>query len=370
MKIRTSLTIRYTCVTAVLFLLFVAAAYYLSERARSDAFFRDLRSEAITKANLFLNNQVDAPTMQSIYLNNKQFIDEVEVAVYTPDFDIMYHDALQNDIVKETEAMISNIMNKREINFNVGKYQAVGLVYPFKGKDYVVTAAAYDRYGYDNRKMLWEWLLVFTLVAIFIMIVVGYFFAKSALAPIRDIVKEADDISASRIDKRLPVKNQNDELGELSETFNALLDRLESSFNSQKMFVSNVSHELRTPMAALITQLDITLMKERDPEQYKLAIGNALNDADRVVRLINGLLDLARSDYALDDINMKNIRVDELLIDAIDLVLKAHSEYHVELLFGQESDDDIVLTILANEYLLTIAEIERASCRERVYVLV
>ncbi len=355
MKIRTSLTIRYTCVTAVLFLLFVAAAYYLSERARSDAFFRDLRSEAITKANLFLNNQVDAPTMQSIYLNNKQFIDEVEVAVYTPDFDIMYHDALQNDIVKETEAMISDIMNKREINFNVGKYQAVGLVYPFKGKDYVVTAAAYDRYGYDNRKMLWEWLLVFTLVAIFIMIVVGYFFAKSALAPIRDIVKEADDISASRIDKRLPVKNQNDELGELSETFNALLDRLESSFNSQKMFVSNVSHELRTPMAALITQLDITLMKERDPEQYKLAIGNALNDADRVVRLINGLLDLARSDYAPDKINMKNIRVDELLIDAIDLVLKAHPEYHVELLFGQESDDDRVLTILANEYLLTIA---------------
>ena len=229
------------------------------------------------------------------------------------------------------------------------------MVYPFKGKDYVVTAAAYDRYGYDNRKMLWEWLLVFTLVAIFIMIVVGYFFAKSALAPIRDIVKEADDISASRIDKRLPVKNQNDELGELSETFNALLDRLESSFNSQKMFVSNVSHELRTPMAALITQLDITLMKERDPEQYKLAIGNALNDADRVVRLINGLLDLARSDYAPDKINMKNIRVDELLIDAIDLVLKAHPEYHVELLFGQESDDDRVLTILANEYLLTIA---------------
>ena len=77
MKIRTSLTIRYTCVTAVLFLLFVAAAYYLSERARSDAFFRDLRSTAITKANLFLINPVDDPTIQSIYLNNKQFIDEV-----------------------------------------------------------------------------------------------------------------------------------------------------------------------------------------------------------------------------------------------------------------------------------------------------
>lgn len=355
MKIRTSLTIRYTCVTAVLFLLFVAAAYYLSERARSDAFYRDLRSEAITKANLFLNNKVDAHTMQSIYLNNKQFIDEVEVAVYTPGFDILYHDALQNDIVKENEKMISDILRKREIDFKIGKYQAVGIVYPFKGKDYIITAAAYDRYGYDNRRMLWEWLLVFTVVALLIVVVVGYFFARSSLAPIRDIVKEAEDISASRIDKRLPVRNRNDELGELSETFNALLDRLERSFTAQKMFVSNVSHELRTPMAALITQLDISLMKERQVNEYKSAISNARNDADRVVRLINGLLDLAKSDYAPDQIKMNDVRLDELLIDAIDLVLKAHPGYHVELLFEQESDDDRVITVKANSYLLTLA---------------
>ena len=142
MKIKTSLSLLYTSVTAVLLLLFTASVFYLSERSRSDSFFRDLKSEAITKAHLFLNNQVDPQIMQSTYLNNKLFIDEVEVAVYTPDFEMLYHDALSNDIVKEDKDMIVKILNENEINFYVDDYQAVGLVYVFEGKNYVVTAVA------------------------------------------------------------------------------------------------------------------------------------------------------------------------------------------------------------------------------------
>ena len=62
--------------------------------------------------------------MQDIYLNNKEFINEVEVAIYTPDFKMLYHDAVQNDIIKENRQMISSILNKKEIEFYIGKYQA------------------------------------------------------------------------------------------------------------------------------------------------------------------------------------------------------------------------------------------------------
>ena len=144
MKIRTALTLRYTCITAAVFLVFITAIYYVSEHSRSNAFFRNLKSEAITKAHLFLNNQVDAETMQSIYLNNKKFIDEVEVAVYDTDFRMLYHDALQNDIIKETPEMIERILQKKEIDFYIEDYQGVGIIYTFEGKDYIVTAAAYD----------------------------------------------------------------------------------------------------------------------------------------------------------------------------------------------------------------------------------
>ena len=116
--------------------------YLVSEHIRSNTFFHNLKSEAVTKVHLFLQNQVDADIMQSIYLNNKEFINEVEVAVYTTDFHMLYHDAIDNDIVKENPEMIAQILQQKEIEFYIGKYQAVGMVYPFNGQTYIVTAAA------------------------------------------------------------------------------------------------------------------------------------------------------------------------------------------------------------------------------------
>ena len=318
MKIRTALTLKNTGATATVFLLCMLMIYFVSEHTRSTTFFHDLRGEAITKAHLFLQSQVDAQTMQSIYLNNKQFINEVEVAVYTTDFRMLYHDAIQNDIIKEDRAMINRILQEKEIEFYIGKYQGLGMLYSFQGKDYIVTAAAYDGYGYNNLYELQKTLSVLFIVGLTLLFIVGYLLARFSLKPIRDIVQEAETITSSQMDRRLPVKNEKDELGELSITFNALLNRLEASFNSQKMFVSNVSHEMRTPLAALIAELDLSLQKERSEQQYKEAIQHALQDARRMTKLIDGLLNLAKADYQKEQIKMQEIRLDELLLVSIE----------------------------------------------------
>ena len=219
MKIRSILTIKYAGITATIFLVFMATIYCVNEHLRSDSFYRSLRSEAITKAHLFLNNQVDVETMQSIYLNNRQFIDEVEVAVYTPDFRILYHDALHNDIIKETPGMIDEIVRKKEIDFRTGDYQGIGILYEFGGKNYVVTAAAYDRYGHINQVIMTRLLLLLSIGGLSVLVIVGYMLAKSSLAPIRSIVRKAEGITVTQIDERLPVKNEHDELGELALAF-------------------------------------------------------------------------------------------------------------------------------------------------------
>ena len=356
MKIRTALTLKNTGVTATVFLLCMAMIYLVSDHTRSKTFYHDLKSEAVTKAHLFLQNQVDARTMQSIYLNNKKFINEVEVAIYTTDFQMLYHDAIQNDIIKENREMIDRILREKEIEFYVDKYQGIGMLYSFGGKDYIVTAAAYDGYGYDNLFELRDTLLVLFVIGLSLLFVSGYILARASLKPIRDIVREAETITAHHIDRRLPVKNEKDELGALSTPFNALLERLEASFNSQKMFVSNVSHEMRTPLAALIAELDLALQKERTGEQYRKAMQNALQDAGRMNKLIDGLLNLAKADYQKEQIKMQEIRLDELLLDVREFILRAHPDYHIELLFEQEdADDDNLITVQGNLYLLNIA---------------
>ena len=160
MKIKTALTLKNTGVIAVVFLLCMTLIYLVSEHIRSNTFFHNLKSEAVTKVHLFLQNQVDADIMQSIYLNNKEFINEVEVAVYTTDFHMLYHDAIDNDIVKENPEMIAQILQQKEIEFYIGKYQAVGMVYPFNGQTYIVTAAAYDGYGHTNLLELQKTLVI------------------------------------------------------------------------------------------------------------------------------------------------------------------------------------------------------------------
>ena len=252
--------------------------------------------------------------------------------------------------------MIDRILREKEIEFYIGKYQGIGILYVLDGKQYIVTAAAYDGYGYQNLLELQKTLGILFVVGLSLLFVVGYFLARASLKPIRDIVRKAETITASHIDRRLPVKNEKDELGELSTTFNALLDRLEISFNSQRMFVSNASHELRTPLAALIAELDLALQKERTEEQYRNSIRHALDDARRMTKLIDGLLNLAKADYQKEQLKMEEIRLDELLLDTRNHLLKAHPDYHIELLFEQDdSDDDRQITVRGNLYLLNIA---------------
>ncbi len=233
MKIRTRLTLLYTSVVAVVYLLSLVIIYFVSEHTRSNEFYYDLKSEAITKAHLFLQNQVSASTMQSIYINNKRFINEVEVAVYTTDFEILYHDAIQNDIIKETHEMIDRIKAQREIRFYIDKYQGIGMIYRYKGHDYIVTAAAYDGYGTNNQEELAKTLAVIFVLGLTVLFFACYFLARNTLKHIRETVREVNAITGADSGKRLPVVYEKDELGELATAFNALLERLEKSFKDQ-----------------------------------------------------------------------------------------------------------------------------------------
>lgn len=300
--------------------------YLMSDHARHTAFRHTLRSEAITKANLFLEHLVDAETMQHIYLNNTQFINEVEVAVYTPDFEMLYHDAAQHDIVKETQQMIAEICQQGEMDLVVeAGYQAIGILYEdpilslSKGEEtipYIITAAAHDGYGEANMEALRHTLFIILIVSVVLMLVIGYILATMTIRPI------------------------------------------ERALNSQKMLVSNVSHELRTPLASIIGELDLAIQRQRTPEDYQQRISNALSDAHRMSGIIVGLLNMARAEYDKSQIKMEPIRIDELLMEVRENLLRANSSYNININYDDSllaDDADEALSLRANHYLLSLA---------------
>ncbi|NLU95510.1 ATP-binding protein [Chitinophaga sp. Ak27] len=355
MKIKIRLILLFLVLFGGLLLAFAVFIYISSARTRKDEYYEHLKREAITKANMLLDAKVSAGVLQLMYKNADNALFGEEVALYDTAFHLLYHDAVQIDKVKETKAMINDILQQSEIRFEQGRLQVVGLLFEHNGTHYVITAAAIDKYGLQ-RLQRFKYSLVFSFIGIIgLTIIAGYFFVGKALKPVADMVDKVEEITATNLDLRVPVQNEKDEIGELATTFNKMLDRLENSFDAQKQFVSNISHELRTPLATIVGELQIALTKDRSGQEYKEVILLALADARRLVKLSNGLLDLAKANYDQTEVSRRELRIDELLMDARSAVIKTAEDYKVDIRFEQEIEDDDFISVNGNEYLLKVA---------------
>ena len=124
----------------------------------------------------------------------------------------------------------------------------------------------------------------------------GYLLAGAALRPIEAMRRRAAEISASSLDERLPVPPANDEVARLGETLNEMLARLEDGLERERRFVTDASHELRTPLAMLRTELELALRRARSPEELEQSIRSAAAETDRLSRIAEDLLLLARAE--------------------------------------------------------------------------
>jgi heavy metal sensor kinase len=124
----------------------------------------------------------------------------------------------------------------------------------------------------------------------------GYLLARAALAPIDRLRCSTREITADRLDRRLPVPGPRDELGRLAATINEMIARLERSFAEVRRFTADASHELRTPLAAIRAEVEVALAGPAvTPEQERL-LGSVLEECARLTRLTEQLLALARED--------------------------------------------------------------------------
>jgi heavy metal sensor kinase len=124
----------------------------------------------------------------------------------------------------------------------------------------------------------------------------GYFLVGRMLTPLQHITQRARSISAENLDERLAVANPRDELGQLSTLLNDAFARLDESFNRLRCFTQDAAHELRTPLAVLRSVGEVGLQEPRDPFAYREIIGSMLEEVDRLARLVDGLLMLARAE--------------------------------------------------------------------------
>jgi two-component system, OmpR family, heavy metal sensor histidine kinase CusS len=159
----------------------------------------------------------------------------------------------------------------------------------------------------------------------------GYWLARQALRPIDRMAATAAEITSNRLDCRLEEAGAQDELGGLARTFNAMIERLQRSFEEVRRFTADAAHELRTPLAAMRTEAEVALRSPRSPERDGQVLENLLEEMERLTRLVSQLLFLCREDAGLGAGEVRPVRLDHLVGEVGEHMQVAAQEKGVDL---------------------------------------
>lgn len=185
------------------------------------------------------------------------------------------------------------------------------------------------------------------------------------LAPVEAIRTEAEAISGTALDRRVPEPTRRDEIGRLARTLNGMLSRLQDASRRQRQFVSDAAHELRTPVATVRVRVETALAARRDPD-WPLVAGDVLAETRRMERLIEQLLLLARVDAGKLQVTGAAVDLDEV-VDRVADRSRTHDGPQLDLSGvrpAQVLGDDVLL----EQVVHNLVDNARTHARSRVAV--
>jgi heavy metal sensor kinase len=189
-------------------------------------------------------------------------------------------------------------------------------------------------------------LLLSTPVILTLATVCGLWLGRRALAPVARITEDARAITEQNLSARLAVPDSRDELQQLSETLNAMLDRIEESFSRIKQFTADASHELRAPMTLIYTAAQYSLRRERSRDELLAGMQKIQRESERTTALIDDLLRLARGDAGKETAPLLPMDTEPLLRDVAEQGRTMAADKNIDLQLHVEADP---LPVRANE---------------------
>jgi len=355
MNIRLRLTFQFIALVTAIMILFSVGVYFFSKLYLEKRFYKRLQNSAVTTATLLFEIQAaDTTVLKLVNISDKEILHDESVSVYSQAEHKIVFSTNQGNVIVHEQVLPKVTATQASSYLEAGAYQIFGMSVQFKGVNYWIVVSAVDEAGKEALSDLRKILMIMTLVAILLVGLSGWIFADKALAPMSAITRQVNSIFPKNIGKRVEHPDREDEIGLLVDTFNRLLDRVEQTLLTQKIFIANVSHELKNPLTKIFSQLEITLLQPRSVEVYQKLSSSLKDDTRTLTQLTNTLLDLPNTVVDAKAIAKASVRMDELLWDAKSQVQKWHEDYQINISFNDFPEEEDALVINGNEAALKV----------------
>jgi heavy metal sensor kinase len=174
----------------------------------------------------------------------------------------------------------------------------------------------------DQERIFSDFRVLFKiLIPVFIILTsfCGWLMAKRSLSSIEQVTQTAMAIANGAMEKRVPLTGRGDEIDRLSAIFNNMLERIQSLISEMKEVTDNIAHDLRSPITRIRGLAEVTLISEKNIEEYQIMAGSTVEECDRLLSMINMMLEISETEAGVSTLNRSEVDVSELIEEACDL---------------------------------------------------
>jgi signal transduction histidine kinase len=352
MKIQSKITLLFLLLSGAILILLNVTVFYLVYRFGFDDFFKRLEARVNISAEVNIFPSAKSRAYQEVRNKYLERLEEEQAYLFNTDTLNKIH--IKGNVDAKSD-FIRSILKEGNARYKHDNTFYAGRQFTKGEEKYIVIVSASDPAGFQELKDLQRILIYGFLAAMVLVYFVGKIFSFYTFQPIRRIISNVKNITANNLHFRLDELSGKDEVAELSYTFNDMLNRLETAFETQNNFVSNASHELRTPLTIISTEAELALSKhDVSPEQREI-FNTIYSESEKLGQILSSLLSLAQSGFDGKKQRWESIRIDELVMIASESVKKINPDSNIEIDLADMPTDERLLYVSGNSNLLKLA---------------
>ena len=335
MKVQTRLSLFCSIAFWVIFAILSLLIYGLYYNNVEKSIYQGLKKTVQITALFYLEeDELNSKEFAKIRKQFEEAVSDSYYQIYNEKNQISYG-AQPADVPPE---ILDRIRNEKQLSFSTEHFLCNGIFYEDNQGDFdVITKKKKEDLNEQVAQLLWVLLAAF-IIGVLAIIGLSRWVSHVAYRPFRKVIDQVNNISTKNLDVQIESPQTQDELQDLTDTFNTLLNKLSETFIIQKNFVSYVSHEFKTPLASILGNLEVFSIKDRTPEEYKLLSNKLIQQIYQLEEILNILIVI--SDLREDSDIRTQIRIDDLIWEIISKISDRYAgskiRVNVDILPGDE----------------------------------